>query len=80
MSAESPRSDVEAAIAALDRSLPKIGQRSDSIRVLYARAQGLVLIEDLPGACRTLGRTITLAAGTRLEETIARTSRDLSCP
>jgi tRNA A-37 threonylcarbamoyl transferase component Bud32 len=80
MTAESPRADVEEAIAALDRSLPKIGQRSDSIRVLYTRAQGLVLIEDLPGACRTLGRTLALAAGTRLEETIARTSRDLSCP
>jgi hypothetical protein len=80
MTAESPRSDVDGALAALDKVLPKIAQRSDSIRVLYTRAQGLVLIEDLPGACRTLGRALALASGTRLEETIARTSRDLSCP
>jgi tRNA A-37 threonylcarbamoyl transferase component Bud32 len=80
MTADSPRADVDAALAALERALPKVGQRSDSIRVLYTRAQGLVLTEDLPGACRTLGRAVTLAAGTRLEETIARTSRDLSCP
>ncbi len=80
MTADSPRADVDAALAALERMLPRVAQRSDSIRILYTRAQGLVLIEDLPGACRTLGRTVTLAAGTRLEETIARTSRDLSCP
>jgi len=80
MTAESPRADVESALAALERMLPRIGQRSDSIRVLYTRAQGFTLIEDLPGACRTLGRALALASGTRLEETIARTSRDLSCP
>ena len=80
MTAESPRADVEGAIAALDRMLPKVGLRSDSIRVLYARAQAQAVIENLPAACGSLASALKLAAGTRIEETIARTARDLSCP
>ena len=80
MTAESSRSDVESAIAALDRMLPKVGQRSDSIRVLYARAQAHAVVENLPAACSSLSSAQRLAAGSRIEETIARTARDLSCP
>ena len=80
MTPETPRADVEGAIASLDRLLPKVGQRSDSIRVLYSKAQAHVLVEDQAAACRSLSRALGLASGSRLEETIARTSRDLSCP
>lgn len=77
---DAPGASLASAVSRVNAILPRIGERSDSIRLLYVRAQAQALQEDLGNACKTLSVALGLAKGSSLEAALTRTSAQLNCP
>jgi len=77
---DAPAASLATAVSRINALLPRAGERSDSIRLLYVRAQAQALQEDLGNACKTLSAALGLAKGSSLESALTRTSAQLNCP
>ena len=63
----------------IDLLLPRMAERTDSVRFFGLRAQSQAFSGDIPGACASLDTAATLAKSTSLEAALTRAATRLNC-
>lgn len=77
---DAPEPTLRAAVQRINALLPRSGERLDSVRLLYVRAQGEAYLGQMKNACETLAVAAGLARSSTLENALTSAAERLSCP